>query len=101
MEIIETPRTTSETPSNFVNSQLQRAKSQGPAAEVAVPWFKKTWFCIFFEGQTLRIFGSTTPKWCVFCGNKPPIREWFIPPIKMVIWGMVCYCFTITLDQIR
>ena len=37
----------------------------------------------------------------VIYNNKPPIREWFIPPIKMVIWGMVCYCFTITLDQIR
>jgi hypothetical protein len=22
-------------------------------------------------------------------GHKPPIWEWFMPPIKMAIWGMV------------
>ena len=26
--------------------------------------------------------------WVKQC-HKPPIWEWFIPPIKMVIWGMV------------
>ena len=26
--------------------------------------------------------------------HKPPIWEWFIAPIKMVILGMVYYCFT-------
>ena len=25
--------------------------------------------------------------------TKLPIWEWFIPPIKMVVWGMVDYCF--------
>ena len=26
--------------------------------------------------------------------HKPPIWEWFTPPVKMVIWGMVYYWFT-------
>ena len=30
--------------------------------------------------------------WVKQC-HKPPIWEWFIPPIKMVIWGVVDYCF--------
>ena len=32
-------------------------------------------------------------SWWVKHNNKPPIWEWFIPPIYMVIWGMVYYCF--------
>ena len=31
--------------------------------------------------------------WLKQC-HKPPIWEWFLPPIKMMIWGMVCDCFT-------
>jgi hypothetical protein len=30
--------------------------------------------------------------WVKQC-HKPPIWEWFIPPVKMVIWGMVYDCF--------
>ena len=34
--------------------------------------------------------------------NKSPVWEWFIPPIKIVIWGMVYYCFThIVMDNKR
>ena len=31
-------------------------------------------------------------KWQVDAGKWA--QNWFTPPIKMVIWGMVCYCFT-------
>ena len=31
--------------------------------------------------------------WVEQC-HKPPIWEWFIASIKMVIWEMVYYCFT-------
>ena len=38
--------------------------------------------------------------WVKQC-HKPPIWEWFIPPIKMVIWGMLYSCFIqITINAI-
>ena len=30
---------------------------------------------------------------------QPPIWEWFVPPIKMVIWGMASCCFTHMIDH--
>ena len=45
-----------------------------------------TWL-IFFRGV------ETTNQW-VYNNNKPPIWEWLIRPIKMVIWGVVYYCYT-------
>jgi hypothetical protein len=44
-----------------------------------------------FNGICIYIY--TYIMWVKQC-HKPPIWEWFIPPIKMVIWGMVYYCFT-------
>jgi len=37
--------------------------------------------------------GDFEVMWVKQC-HKPPIWEWFIASIKMVIWEMVYYCFT-------